>query len=31
MRDRLQYERAMPYQDWLKVGKETLIVFDETV
>lgn len=22
---------SVPYQEWLKVGKETLIVFDETV
>ncbi|MFN6485945.1 MULTISPECIES: hypothetical protein [unclassified Nostoc] len=22
---------SVPYEDWLKVGKETLIVFDEAV
>ncbi|MBW4560742.1 MAG: hypothetical protein KME32_06195 [Mojavia pulchra JT2-VF2] len=24
-------DMSVPYEDWLKVGKETLIVFDKTV
>ncbi|MDZ8262572.1 hypothetical protein [Nostoc sp. ChiQUE01b] len=27
----IEEDMSVPYQDWLKVGKETLIVFDETV
>ncbi|MEH2079294.1 MAG: hypothetical protein V7K89_04545 [Nostoc sp.] len=25
----IEEDMSVPYQDWLKVGKETLIVFDE--
>jgi hypothetical protein len=27
----IEEDMSVPYEDWLKVGKETLIVFDETV
>jgi hypothetical protein len=27
----VEEDMSVPYEDWLKVGKETLIVFDETV
>jgi hypothetical protein len=27
----IEEDMSIPYEDWLKVGKETLIVFDETV
>jgi hypothetical protein len=28
---RVEEDMSVPYQEWLKVGKETLIIFDETV
>jgi hypothetical protein len=28
---RVEEDMSVPYQEWLKVGKERLIVFDETV
>jgi hypothetical protein len=27
----IEEDMSIPYEDWLKVGKETLIVFDETI
>jgi hypothetical protein len=27
----VEEDMSVPYEDWLKVGQETLIVFDETV
>jgi hypothetical protein len=27
----VEEDMSVPYQEWLKVGKERLIVFDETV